>query len=252
MRLLQPVKISGWGLNGKVAKMEVNGADGGAGIVFNRSIKAAVENAQVIGNCTCLKSGKGMVMMVEHFLAACYGIGISDLMVDIEGGMLPFGEGSAQPFVRAFLRAGLVNTKSQETVKLRSPIGVKDGKGFILLVPGEKLRIHCLIDYPHLGRQFFSGFITRKFFCEEIAPARTFGRPPRHLKERLGFGLKRVRGWVFPKRLRFNNEPCRHKVLDLLGDLALLGRPLQGEIFAFNPSHSLNLILVRRLKEMGA
>lgn len=250
MRRCRPVKISGWGLNGKLAKMEVKAADSGAGIVFNRGIKAAVENAQVIGNCTCLKSDKGIVMMVEHFLAACYGIGLFDLMVEVQGRMLPFGDGSARPFVRTFSRAVLGNTMSQEPLKLRTPVGVKQGMSFILLIPAEKLRINCLIDYPYVGRQFFSEFITRKSFQEEIAPARTFGRLiPNHLEHRLGFGLKRVQGWIFPKRLRFNNEPCRHKVLDLLGDLALLGRPLQAEIFAFNPGHRLNLALVRRVKE---
>lgn len=261
MTLRQPVKISGWSFNAETVKMKVSPADSGKGIIFNNQIKVCVDNAQVMANCTSLKQADKEVMMVEHFLAACYGLGLTHLSVQIDGGVLPFGDGSASPFVCAFCRAGLSNSdvETQNLVSLREPVTIKKGKSFILAVPAAKLRINCFIDYSFVGRQFFSAVITKKLFQEEIAPARTFGRVAdsrqpsalSHLEHRLGFTLQRVQDWVFPKRLRFRNEPCRHKVLDLLGDLALLGRPLQAEIFAFNPGHRLNLALVRRIREMG-
>jgi len=305
----QRVLISGWGLNGKKVRMEVSPGYPGAGIIFNNSIKANVDNAKISGNCTCLKlhkrrvmtnpkskilnpksqslpglrssvlglpSSEQGVMMVEHFLAACYGLGLWDLMVEIhnwslgicqfsDSQYLPFGDGSALEFVRAFCRAGLSNTdvETQDFVSLRAPVKVRSGKRFIVAFPASRLRINCLIDYPFVGRQFFSAVMTRNLFVKELAPARTFGRYRRStdgetqdlvslLEKRLGYRLKREGAWVFPKRLRFKNEFCRHKTLDLLGDLALLGRPLMAEIFAFNPGHRLNLALVRKITELEA
>jgi UDP-3-O-[3-hydroxymyristoyl] N-acetylglucosamine deacetylase len=259
------ISLSGWDLKtSRRVRMKILPAEPGTGIVFNGRLRAVVAYARVSGNCTCLSMDRERIRMVEHFLAASYALGVSALNVQLDAGTLPFGDGSARPFVRALIKGGFRNTAGPEPLRLKEPIVVSQGKRILIALPAPKLRINCLFSHSVLGNQFFSAVITRKNFIEQIAPARTFGRlndvgqsfrsgcKAKALPYRggvLGFRVKRVDGWVFPARWRFRNEACRHKVLDLLGDLALLSRPLQAEIIAFNPGHQLNLRLVSLINE---
>jgi len=196
----------------------------------------------------------GKVRMVEHLLSACRGLGISDLAVEVRGEELPFLDGSSLGCVRALERAGLkVQGRAPEALTLRSPVMVLAGTSFIAAVPATGLTLNCLARVPGRGVQFFSHRAGSAGYRTQVAPARTFGRAagtPRRVQSslRLTFGLVREADMLYPARSRFANEPCRHKVLDLLGDLALLGRNLEAEVFAYCPGHRLNLEFVRSLE----
>jgi len=236
-----------------------NPAGPGAGIWFNAAVRVLLANARVVGHATCLGPGRRRVRMVEHLLAACYGLGITDLAVATSGAELPLGDGSAEPYVRLFRKAGIVRYREgPDKARLARPVLVKDGARFIAAVPAEGLTVNCLTHFPEFGPQFCSFAPASASFVSEIAPARTFAQTrvaPSTLRRRLGlrFGLNRVGRFVCPAQSRFLHEPCRHKALDLVGDLALLGRPLGAAVFAFMPGHRLNLLFARRIeKELEA
>ncbi len=255
------VAFAGFGLRSRRrVRMTVAPAAAGSGITFNQGLRADLEFARVEENCTWLKGKAGALAQVEHFLAACYGLGVSDIAVAVDGEEMPFGDGSALPFVRFLQRAGRRPVVSERRPFLLSrPVGVKKGKRLIVALPAKRLRVSCVVTTvpgkgTETGEQFFATAISPAVFTREVAPARTFGLWPesmvKWLERRLGFRLQSRAGIVFPVRFRFDNEFCRHKVLDLLGDISLLGRELRAEIFAFQPGHRLNLRLVRKLRAM--
>jgi len=174
--------------------------------------------------------------------------------VDTGGTELPLGDGSAEPYVRLLSRAGVVRyRKGPDKALLKRPVLVKEGARFIAAVPAKGLTVNCLSRFPEFGPQFCSFALASAPFVNEIAPARTFaqtGASPSALRRRQGlpFGLKRVGRFVCAVRWRFRDEPCRHKMLDLLGDLALLGRPLEAALFAFMPGHRLNIAFARQVE----
>jgi UDP-3-O-acyl-N-acetylglucosamine deacetylase len=226
----------------------------GTGIWFNHSVRAVLSNACVVGHATCLGRGRHKIRMVEHLLAACSGLGITDLGVLADGSELPIGDGSAEPYVRLLKEAGIVRyEKGPDAARLERPVLVKDGARFVAAVPAKGLKINCLTRFPEFGPQFCSFALTPASFVSSIGPARTFAQTfvaPAVLRRRLGlrFGLKRVGRFVCAERWRCSHEPCRHKALDLLGDLALLGRPLEAAVFACTPGHRLNLAFARRVE----
>ena len=226
----------------------------GMGIWVNRSVQAALSNASVVGHATCLGRGRRRIRMVEHLLAACYGLGITDLAVDSCGAELPIGDGSAEPYVRLLKKAGVARyKKGPDPMRLERPVLVKEGASFIAAVPAKGLTVNCLTRFREFGPQFCSFAVTPASFAKDVAPARTFARTrtaPDVLRLRLGlrFGLTRVGRFVCAQRWRLSHEPCRHKALDLLGDIALLGRPLAAAVFAFMPGHRLNLAFARRIE----
>ena len=247
-----------WNGRGK-ASIRLSPAGPGAGIWFSRSVRATAANAYVRGHATCVGPGRHGVRMVEHLLAACCGLGVSDLLVETTGTGLPLGDGSADPYVRLLSRAGIVRYKDgPRPARLKRPLLVKEGTRFIAAVPAKGLTINCLTVFPEFGPQFCSFPVTPTSFVHKVARARTLARTnmsPVALgrKYALRFRLKRTGRFVCAERLRFRDEPCRHKALDLVGDLALLGRPLEAEVFAFMPGHRLNLAFTRRVeKELEA
>jgi UDP-3-O-acyl-N-acetylglucosamine deacetylase len=197
--------------------------------------------------------------MVEHLLAACYGLGVTDLAVETDGARLPIGDGSAEPYVRLLTKAGIVHYREgPEPARLKRPVRVKEGARFIAAVPARGLVVNCLTRFPEFGPQFCSFVLTPASFVKGVAPARTLAQTdlsPTALMRKLGlrFGLRRVGRFVCAERWRFRDEPCRHKALDLLGDLALLGRPLEAAVFAYMPGHRLNLAFTLKVeKELEA
>jgi UDP-3-O-[3-hydroxymyristoyl] N-acetylglucosamine deacetylase len=208
---------------------------------------------------TCVGRGNHRVRMVEHLLAACSGLGVTDLAVETSGAGLPIGDGSAAPYVRCLMRAGLVRYKDGPgSARLKRPVLVRQGARFIAAVPARSPAINCLTRFAEFGPQFCSFAVTSASFLRIVARARTLAltsMPPAAFgrKHGLRFRLKRVGRFVCAERWRFRDEPCRHKALDLLGDLALLGRPLEAAVFAYMPGHRLNLAFVRRVeKELEA
>jgi len=195
-----------------------------------------------------------MIRMVEHLLAACYGLGITDLAAETAGSTLPIGDGSAEPYVRLLRKTGIVRYKDgPEPARLKLPVLVRRGTSFIAAIPARGLTITCLTRFPEFGAQFFSVGVTPVSFLRDLARARTLalsGLRLAALEKSLGlrFRLKRVGRFVCAERWRFTDEPCRHKALDLLGDIALLGRPLEAEVFAYMPGHRLNIAFAREIE----
>jgi UDP-3-O-[3-hydroxymyristoyl] N-acetylglucosamine deacetylase len=175
--------------------------------------------------------------------------------VETAGSTLPIGDGSAEAYVRRLRQAGIVEYETgPEPARLRRPVLEWRGTRFIAAVPARGLTINCLTRFPGFGAQFSSVAVTPASFLRDLARARTLARTslcPAALRKRLGlrFRLKRVGRFVCADRWRFADEPCRHKALDLLGDLALLGRPLEAEVFAFMPGHRLNIAFARRVEK---
>jgi UDP-3-O-acyl-N-acetylglucosamine deacetylase len=241
------------------ASVRVRPAGPGAGIWFNGLVRATARNAGVSGHATCLGRGRHRVRMVEHLLAVCYGLGVTDLAVEICGTELPIGDGSAAPYVRLLTRAGIVHYKDgPEPARLKRPVLVRQGARFIAAVPAKGLAVNCLTRFTEFGPQFCSFALTPRSFLNDVAPARTLAQTdatPAAFRKKLGlrFDLRRAGRFVCAERWRFSDEPCRHKALDLLGDIALLGRPLKAAVFACMPGHRLNIAFARRVeKELEA
>jgi UDP-3-O-[3-hydroxymyristoyl] N-acetylglucosamine deacetylase len=208
--------------------------------------------------CTALQLDQRRLATVEHLLAALAGVGISSALLLVDGPEVPLMDGSAQPWVEAIAEAGLkpLGSRSFPTL-LEAPITLQHGQSFATALPSDRLRLGAAIEFPQaaIGRQLFSIELTPQAFVEQIAPARTFGFK-QQVEQLLAAGLIKGgaldnalvcdgEGWVNPP-LRFADEPVRHKLLDLLGDLALAGLP-QAQVFAFRGSHGLHTALAAAL-----
>lgn len=212
--------------------------------------------------CTALKLDQGRLATVEHLLSALAGTGVSQAEILVEGEEIPLMDGSAEPWVEAIAEAGLQAMGERDGMPaLEAPITLQQGASFATALPASGLRIGAAIEFPQpaIGRQLFSLELTPATFVSEIAPARTFGF--REQVEQLrAAGL--IQGgaldnalvcdgdqWLNPP-LRFVDEPVRHKLLDLLGDLALAGLP-QAQVFAYRGSHGLHTALAAALAGQG-
>lgn len=208
--------------------------------------------------CTALQLDHGRLATVEHLLAALAGVGVTAATLLVEGHEVPLLDGSALPWVEAMADVGLQPLGPRPTPRtVQQPITVQQGLGFAAALPADHLRLGAAIEFPQpaIGRQLFSLELTPEAFVREIAPARTFGF--REQVEQLraagliqGGALDNALvcdgdGWLNPP-LRFSDEPVRHKLLDLLGDLALAGLP-QAQVFAFRGSHGLHTALAAAL-----
>ncbi|WP_438983462.1 UDP-3-O-acyl-N-acetylglucosamine deacetylase [Vulcanococcus sp.] len=208
--------------------------------------------------CTALQLEQRRLATVEHLLAALAGVGISSALLLVDGPEIPLMDGSAQPWVEAIAEVGLKSLGPRLLpLVLDQPITLQQGQSFATALPSDQLRLGVAIEFPQpaIGRQLYSLALTPQAFVEQIAPARTFGF--KHQVEQLlaaglikGGALDNAlvcdgEGWVNPP-LRFADEPVRHKLLDLLGDLALAGLP-QAQVFAFRGSHGLHTALAAAL-----
>jgi len=208
--------------------------------------------------CTALQLDQRRLATVEHLLAALAGVGITSALLLVDGPEIPLMDGSAQPWVEAIAEVGLKTLGPRPVASaLSAPITLQHGQSFVTALPSERLRLAAAIEFPQpaIGRQLFSLELTPEAFVEQIAPARTFGFK-QQVEQLLAAGLIKGGaldnalvcdgdGWVNPP-LRFADEPVRHKLLDLLGDLALAGLP-QAQVFAFRGSHGLHTALAAAL-----
>jgi UDP-3-O-[3-hydroxymyristoyl] N-acetylglucosamine deacetylase len=208
--------------------------------------------------CTALQLQQGRLATVEHLLSALAGTGVSQAEILVDGDEIPLLDGSALPWVEAIAAAGLqaLNSQPRELV-VEQTLVVQQGLSFITALPADGLVLGAAIEFPQaaIGRQLYSIELTPDRYVSEIAPARTFGF--REQVEQLrSSGLIRGgaldnalvcdgEGWLNPP-LRFTEEPVRHKLLDLLGDLALAGLP-RAQVFAFRGSHGLHTKLAASL-----
>lgn len=253
----RPVTIRGAGLlSRRRAEVTLRPGPAGEGIIFNERIKATPAQASVREHTTCLGRGVSRISAVEHLMAACAGLGVTDLAVEVSGGELPFGDGSGLPYFRALERAGVIEREEEAAPLVPSvPILVQDNAGFIYASPSSRLRVTFAGSPPrYRGPWDVSSEVTCEVFRTRIAGARTYGVLKERLavfrrRHRLRFRLVRRAGGVYPEKERMAAEPLRHKTLDLLGDLWLLGRPVCLDIRAAMSGHRLNLMLARRLEE---
>ncbi len=266
--LKEPVTLQGVGLHtGKPAELTLRPAPPDSGIVFSRSdlnpnlrVRAVVDAVRSDeARQTALVIGTGIVRTIEHLMAVFHGLGIDNVFVEVAGEELPGMDGSAREFIEAINRAGLVEQDRQRKfIEIKEPIYVDQGDQSLIVLPSPHFRISYTLSYRHedLSDQFLSLQILPEIFEGEIAPARTFclKEEAQLLLERgFGKGANFANTLVFEKNvpienaLRFENEACRHKIMDLLGDLFLAGGFLKGHVIATRSGHNLNLELVRKI-----
>ena len=260
------VKVEGIGLHsGGRTKVFLHPCEGGQGIVFSvhneqgsALIPALIPFVVETRRRVVLAKDGVSVQTVEHLLAACFGTGVTDLLVEVYGSELPIGDGSALIWVEAFRDAGMVELNEPAPVfSVLDPVAVGNGNRVVEVVPAEHFIAHFSFATKHrlVGIQEASFDEKENDFATEIAPARTFGfwEEVNQLWEQ---GLAKGGSFdnaivVFPDRysspLRFPNELARHKLLDLMGDLMLLGRRLRAKVMAEASGHSLHHRLCQTL-----
>jgi UDP-3-0-acyl N-acetylglucosamine deacetylase len=211
---------------------------------------------------TVIGLGKTEIQTTEHLLAALSGLGISNIVAEINGLELPGLDGSAKDYIDALDRADVIEQDaSSQKLVIERPVWCGNRDSFLAVFPHPGLRISYFLSYPEpgIGDQFLSLDISEEVFRREIAPARTFCMKREALTLlALGFGrgadhnntlIMGKRG-PFKNKLRFPDEPVRHKMLDLMGDLSLIGMPLEGHVVAVKSGHNLNMELVKKLKKL--
>jgi UDP-3-O-[3-hydroxymyristoyl] N-acetylglucosamine deacetylase len=261
--LARPVEIEGVGLHsGASVCVRVIPAEADAGILF---IRRDLANATLPathaflsgGNLsTTLSRGPVEVATVEHLLSALRGLAIDNVRIEVDGPEVPILDGSSLPFVQAFRRAGLRSLgKARRFLTLTRPVRVKSGEKEILALPDNQFQATYAIDFPHtaIGAQTVSIEVDDETYDRTIAPARTFCllrdvEAMRRSGLALGGSLENALvvgdDGVLNGSLRFPDEFVRHKVLDLVGDLALLGAPIRAHVIAFKGGHRLHAALI--------
>jgi UDP-3-O-[3-hydroxymyristoyl] N-acetylglucosamine deacetylase len=262
----RPVQTEGVGLHTAVrSHIRLAPAPADTGIVFRRTdldnfeIEAHGKNVARVSYATSLMKNGVLLSTTEHLLAALYSCGIDNVYVEIDALELPILDGSAQPFIYLLEEAGIRQLrKRRKYLKIVKPLEISEGHRTIGIYPADEFRVRCFIDFPHplIRRQETELAVGREAFCQELAPARTFTFIDEIEKLR-AMGL--IRGGslenaivlaadgLLEGELRFADEFSRHKALDLIGDLALLGRPLKALVVAHKAGHSLHTRLVTRL-----
>lgn len=270
--IAREVSLRGRGLfTGEDSTVIFKPAPPGHGTVFVRGdlqrpvrIPALVQHITRRARRSTLRNGPDAIETIEHCLAALHGLGIDNVQIDIVGGELPGLDGSCLPFVEALQKAGIVEqTVEKQILRISEPVEVTDGASTLVASPpaGDEFQIIYDLDYgpdTPIGHQLFS-YTLGADFPTAIAPARTFvlRQEAEQLRQR-GLGLHLQPGDVLvldrdgplDTTYRFPDECVRHKVLDLIGDLHLLGCGIRGKILACKSGHSLNHALVRRLVSM--
>lgn len=263
--LARAVATSGVGIHsGKNVHLRLRPAPTGTGVVFVRTdlgvaIPARAEHARDFSFATTVGVHGAEVGTIEHLMSALYALGVTNVFVDISGPEVPVLDGSALPFVQMIRRAGILEQNaSLPEVRLVRPVRVQEGDRFVELHPAEAFVINYRVRYKALvvGEQQLTFTVSPERFATAIAPARTFGflSEVKSLKERgLGRGGSLANCVIVDEhrvlsgRLRFRDEFVRHKVLDLIGDLALLEYPLRAQVVAHKAGHALHVAAVREL-----
>jgi UDP-3-O-[3-hydroxymyristoyl] N-acetylglucosamine deacetylase len=239
-------------------------APAGSGIVFRRSdldgyeIPATGRNVAKVSYATSLMRQGVLISTTEHLLSALIGLGVDNVIVEIDNLEVPILDGSALPYVEAILASGLkVQRRKREYLRILKDVEVRDGSKFIGVYPGEGYSIHYSIDFPPpIGRDTFIGDLEAGDYANLISPARTFGfREDEAMLRDMGLirgvsdssAIILTREGVQNGPLRFDDEFVRHKVLDLIGDLALAGKRIWGRVVAERAGHAMHTALVQRL-----
>lgn len=261
------VEVSGVGLHhGVKVSIRILPAPPATGIVFRRTdlnnfeIAASWRNVERVSYATSLMRQGVLISTTEHLLSSLFSMGIDNAFIEIDNLEVPILDGSGQPFVELLKRAGVKTSKRRRRyLVVREEVTCETAGKRITIVPDSRFRLSCAIyfGHPQVGRQSLDLEVTPDSYAAELAPARTFGFE-RELDQMRNMGLIRGAtlssaicftdgGVLNPGGLRFADEPCRHKALDLIGDLALLGRPLIGRVIADRAGHALHVALVAKI-----
>jgi UDP-3-O-[3-hydroxymyristoyl] N-acetylglucosamine deacetylase len=257
----KPVSVSGIGLHsGKPARITIAPAPADSGIVFRvpghaEVVPVAPESVVDSHYATTVGRNGTRIQTVEHLLAAAAGLGIDNLDVTVDGSEIPAADGSAKPFVALLTAAGRTTQPApRRPIVIPHPVHVGTGGRWIKIVPSDTFRISYTLDHEHpaIGTLALSCTPTKRMFVEDFAPARTYGflKDLGQLRRNgLARGGSLENAVVLDQHrvlngLRYRDEFVRHKILDLIGDLALLGRPVVGHVIARNAGHDLNFQLV--------
>jgi UDP-3-O-[3-hydroxymyristoyl] N-acetylglucosamine deacetylase len=264
--LQRPAEASGVGLHSGVpVRIRILPAPVSTGIVFlrsdleNFSVPASWRHVARVSYATSLMRQGVLISTTEHLLSVFYSMGVDNAYVEIDNLEVPILDGSGMPFVRMIQEAGIRQyRRKRRYLRIRRPVTIEDKGKRISILPGDSFRLICDTDYPEpVGRQSIELEVTPERFASELAWARTFGWEG-DLDKMRDMGLIRgaslenavcftSAGVMNPGGLRASDECCRHKALDLIGDLALLGRPLLGHVIAERAGHAMHAALVARI-----
>jgi UDP-3-O-[3-hydroxymyristoyl] N-acetylglucosamine deacetylase len=251
--------------SGRRAKLVLKPAPADHGIVFRRTdaggieIPATAEYLSHINHATCLAKGGVRIETIEHLLAALHALGVDNVEIELDGPEVPIMDGSAAPFIYLIHEAGIRSlAASRSAIGLSRPVSVGGDGRFVAAYPSDRLRLTYTInfDHPLLKHQEHTVEVDESSFVDEIAPARTFGflkdvELMRQAGLALGGSLDNAvvlgETGVLNNPLRFPDEFVRHKILDLLGDLVLLGKPLKAHVVALRAGHALHTELVKAI-----
>jgi UDP-3-O-[3-hydroxymyristoyl] N-acetylglucosamine deacetylase len=245
--------------------MRILPAPPGTGIVFRRvdldgfEVEAIGRNLARVSYATSLMKKGVLISTTEHLLSALMGTGIDNATVELDNLELPILDGSSQPFVDLISKVGIQRQRRARTyLKIRRELHLQERDKHIAVYPSRAYSVSYSIDFPHslIGRENFTLHLENGSYVREIAPARTFGfREDERAMRNMGLirGASQENCIVLTKTgienppLRFKDEFVRHKVLDLVGDLALLGKQILGNVVADRAGHALHTALVSRL-----
>ena len=263
----RPVGASGVGLHSGVpVSIRILPAPPSTGIVFLRTdldrfpIPASWRHVARVSYATSLMRQGVLISTTEHLLSVFYSVGLDNAYVEIDNLEVPILDGSGLPFVQMIKDAGLrTHRRRRRYLRIRRPVTVEDRGRRISLLPSDRFMLTCDVyfDHPLVGRQTLELEVSPDRYASDIAPARTFGFAY-ELDQMRNMGLIRGgslenavcfdrTGVMNPGGLRFSDECCRHKALDLIGDLALVGRPLLGHVIAERAGHAMHVALVSKI-----
>jgi UDP-3-O-[3-hydroxymyristoyl] N-acetylglucosamine deacetylase/3-hydroxyacyl-[acyl-carrier-protein] dehydratase len=267
----RPVSFSGIGIHtGSKVNMTWKPAPVDHGVKFVRVdldgkpvIESSVANIRDVTRWTTIGTDGAVIHTVEHVLATLNGYGIDNLIIELDGNEPPIGDGSALPYVQMVKQVGIQPQEGKrEIYRPQETVHVEVGDSLAIIVPSDQLRISCTIHYgkPGLDTQFLSLAIEPETFESQISPARTFAFYE-DLQQLIDHGLIkggslenavliRNESILATEPLRFRDEFVRHKILDVLGDIMLLGRPLAAHIITIRPGHTSNAALTRALAKL--
>ena len=261
-----PIECRGVGLHsGAPVTLRLLPAPPGTGIVFRRvdlegfEVEAISKNVAKVSYATSLMKKGVLISTTEHLLSAFVGMGVDNAIVELDNLELPILDGSALPFVEMITRGGLRQQRRKRTyIKILRPYELREGDKFIAVYPAERYAVSYAINFPHplIGRERFEVELSNGSYVEQIAPARTFGfleQQSAMLNQGLIRGATRDSCIVLTADdidnppLRFADEFVRHKVLDLIGDLALFGKRILGYVKADRAGHAMHAAIVTRI-----
>lgn len=264
----RPVETSGVGLHhGAPVRLRILPAPPNTGIVFirtdldNTRIRASWRLVERVSYATSLMHPKGIfISTTEHLLSVLYSMSIDNAFIELDNLELPILDGSGQPFVELIREAAVQESgRPRRYIRILKPVAVESGGKSVTILPSDRFQMRChnFFDHPYVGEQTLEMDVTPESYAKEIAPARTFGFEY-ELDQMRDMGLIRGAtlenavcftrdGVANPGGLRFPDECCRHKALDLIGDLALIGKPLLGCVVANKAGHAMHVALVKKL-----